>query len=300
VWDLPRHVFIIRALIVYGSNMKTAAILFSGGALRGYSQFGAMKAIEEFLKKNDSEINTIIGTSFGAITAALVALGYDSEQLIKDSKKKGFNLFNIIDVKIFGPGILRGRKIENEIKRYVGNKTFQDTKHELKINSVDLLTGKEYIFTKDGLVAADGSNIIPDKNIRLVDAILASISIPVLFRPKKIENLLLADGGLISPVAINLIDTNSFDKTFIVDVSMANISFVEPKKEPRKLDLLKQSISIMQRQFHFEKLEILTKNKDNVYWIRPNIGPERILRNGEMNRLIDTGYEETKKILGLK
>ena len=57
--------------------MKIGLVL-SGGGVRGAAHIGAIKA----LKENKIEIETIAGTSAGAIVASLYALGYTTNEMI--------------------------------------------------------------------------------------------------------------------------------------------------------------------------------------------------------------------------
>src|SRR5690349_19574790 len=55
-------------------------IVFSGGGARGISHLGVLKALEEFHVKIDS----ISGTSVGALIGAFYAQGYGPEEILND------------------------------------------------------------------------------------------------------------------------------------------------------------------------------------------------------------------------
>ncbi len=278
--------------------MKKVALVFSGGALRGFSQMGAYKAIEVFLKQNNAKITAVVGTSFGSVTAGLIALGFSSKQMIELSHESGLKLASLRDVKLKGAGILKPTRLRTELKKHIGDKTFADVKPRLVINSVDILTGKEFVFTKKGLLAADRSEEYLDKNIALIDAIVASCSIPGVFVPSQMFGKLLVDGGLANPIGLDLIDRRRYDFVIGVDVCMANFNFVTSKR-PSMLQVVQQSISIAQRQFHFERVEKHIEDHPNIYIIRPNVGPVNKKNKNEMDRIIECGYIEAKKVLGV-
>ena len=58
-------------------NSLRYACLFGGGAIRGVSYIGAIKAFEEL----NIVPNTLAGSSVGSIIAALLAVGYNAEEL---------------------------------------------------------------------------------------------------------------------------------------------------------------------------------------------------------------------------
>ena len=54
-------------------------LALSGGGIRGAAHIGAIKA----LKENGIDIDSVAGTSAGAIIAALFAMGYTSKEMIR-------------------------------------------------------------------------------------------------------------------------------------------------------------------------------------------------------------------------
>jgi NTE family protein len=275
--------------------MKKAALVLSGGALRGYAQIGAVRVIEKFLQKKNVKITTVVGTSFGAITASLTALDYSAEEMTAFSKDIGFKLFHIHDLKLLGPALIRGRRIKGHLLNCLGNKTFNDVSCELIINTVDILTGTEYKFTKAGLSSADDSRIFKDNSIKLIDAVLASIAVPFIFRPKEMFNMLLVDGGLVNPLGVRLINPKQYDYVICVDVSLPNFDFITLKKATKRL-MIQQAISILQRQFYLKKKTEYQKEK-NVIMITPNVGIVNPIRRNELDRIIQCGIDEAKKVL---
>lgn len=275
--------------------MKKAALVFSGGALRGFSQMGAYQAIAEFLKEKNAKVQSVVGTSFGAITASMIALGFSPEEMIGFSKSGGLKLANIRDLKFKGSGLLKPNHLKRELEKHMLGKSFKDTKKNLVINTVDLHSGKEFIFNHKGLIAVDRSEQILD-NISIIDAILASTAIPVAFVPRKMYGKYLVDGGLANPIGLDLINRSKFDYVIGVDTCMANFNFVTTKT-PTKIQVMQQTISIAQRQFHFERLEKHLECHDNMYIIKPPVGPVNPKKKGEMERVLDCGYHEAQKVL---
>ena len=66
--------------------------IFGGGAIRGISYIGAIKALEEL----NINSKTIAGSSVGAIFAVLYAIGYTSEEIKNMFLKINFDLFRDI------------------------------------------------------------------------------------------------------------------------------------------------------------------------------------------------------------
>jgi NTE family protein len=85
-------------------------------------------------------------------------------------------------------GLIRGNRIEKIFRGYFNGKTFEQTKIPLQLVATDLFTG-------EAVVLQEGS---------LAEAVRASISIPVLFQPKKIAGKVLIDGAVSDPLPIDV------------------------------------------------------------------------------------------------
>lgn len=171
--------------------------IFGGGAIRGVSYVGAIKALEELGVK----INTYAGSSVGAIFAGLFAVGYNAEELKEIFMQANYELFRDIH---FGFGkdfaISKGEIFLDWLrdlveKKYYGldyNKdanepvTFADIDKNLVIITTDLTNFKYKEFSK-----------AETPNVELAFAIRVSASMPGLVKPVIEENgSLLVDGDL--------------------------------------------------------------------------------------------------------
>jgi NTE family protein len=83
-------------------------------------------------------------------------------------------------------GVFNGDLILDELDKYLGDKKFSDCKIPFIAVSVDLLTGKKFYHTKGFLK----------------DAVRASCSIPLIFKPYELNGRFLVDGGLVECVPI--------------------------------------------------------------------------------------------------
>ncbi len=170
--------------------------LFGGGAIRGVSYIGAIKAFE------DVGINPDIlgGSSVGAIFAALLALGYNSNELNNIFSKVNFNLFRDITIGI-GPlfALSKGEVFLEWIRELIERKfygdsykkgenspvRFCDIEKELVIITTDLANFKCNEFSKTET---------PDYEI--ASAIRISCCMPGLMKPVEYNGKLLVDGDL--------------------------------------------------------------------------------------------------------
>ncbi len=275
--------------------MKSTALVFSGGALRGFAQIGAYEVIDRYLREIGGRVDLAVGTSFGSITASLVALGFSPGQMLEMSQENGLSMTGPLDIDITGPSLLRGQHLRKELGRHLGGRTFADTRCELLINAVDALSGEEYLFCRDGLRSAAGRVSVPDSRIPLIDAVTASTAIPAVFRPLEREGHVLLDAGMVNPFALDLVDTERYDLVIGVDVCMANFDFIRPDSYG-SFRMVQQAISLMQRQFYTRRWEHIAR-LPHVKIIRPKTGPVSPRRKAELDRLLGEGRKAAEAVL---
>jgi len=151
-------------------------LVLSGGAAYGFAHIGVIKT----LLKHNIPIDVIAGTSMGALVGGVYAAGVSVEEMEKTLQ--GFSRKHIVDFNPFvltDTGLLYGKKVSNFLRKLVGDKKIEDCDKKYCAIASDLYSGKKYVFKKGDLVTA----------------IRASISIPVIFKPVKIDKMCLIDGG---------------------------------------------------------------------------------------------------------
>lgn len=96
-------------------------------------------------------------------------------------------------------GLNRGTVISNLVKKVGAKKgiyDITDIRIPLYIPSVDLSTGNLIVFTSENKGKAFSDNIIYINNIDIASAVRASCSFYGIFSPVRIDNFILADGGI--------------------------------------------------------------------------------------------------------
>ena len=167
--------------------MKKLGLALSSGAARGLAHIGVLKVLEN----EKIPIDIIAGTSMGALVAALWAAGFSAAKIekIAGGFKRRLRTFFLIDPTLPIRGLLKGKTVRKILKGYLGDKTFYDTRLPLKIVTCDIRERREFIIDKG----------------RLVDAVMASISIPGIFEPLNYGGRQLVDGGIVSPLPVSVL-----------------------------------------------------------------------------------------------
>lgn len=180
-------------------NKKTSVslVLGSGGA-RGLAHIGVI----EWLEENGYAIQSISGSSMGALIGGIYAAGELSTYKKWVTALDRSDVVRMLDLSFGWSGLLKGERIISRLRDLIGDREIEDLPITFTAVATDIERGKE-------VWLARGS---------LFDAIRASIAVPLVFTPYEINGRKLLDGGLLNPlpVAPTLRDQN--DITIAVNV----------------------------------------------------------------------------------
>ena len=158
-------------------------IAMSGGGIKGLCHAGVLKALEEQGIKPD----ILSGVSSGAVVGALYADGYTPDEIAKLFEDISFR--QMTKIQIPDGGFFRIDAFEKFMQKTLRAKTFEELKIPLRIVATNLDKGQSTVFTKG----------------KLVDAVVASCSVPILFTPKVIDGVRYVDGGVLKNFPVSTI-----------------------------------------------------------------------------------------------
>lgn len=197
-------------------NKKIALVLSSGGA-RGIAHIGAIDVLEE----NGYEITSIVGCSMGSLVGGMYASGnYQQfkEWIFSLTKKK---MLKLSDADINTSYVVKGNLLMKEMKNLMPDCLIEECKIPFAAVATDVRNEKEVLF----------------KSGSLYDAIRASISIPIFFKPVQNEDMLLMDGALVNPFPLNHVIMNGADKVVAINVTAkSNNEFIPQLQRTGKLE----------------------------------------------------------------
>ncbi|GAA5011693.1 hypothetical protein GCM10023206_19990 [Acinetobacter puyangensis] len=207
---------------------KIALVLGSGGA-RGYAHIGVIKVLEE----NGITPDFIVGTSAGSIVGALYASGKTSKQL--EEIAMALKVSDVRDFTFSKQGFFDGQKIEDYINKLVDVQSLENLKIPLYVVATELKTGKETVFYQGNTGKA----------------VRASTSIPSMFVPTKIGDEEYVDGGLVSPVPVEVAKKLGADIIIAVNI-LAKPEYTETSN---MWGLFNQNINVMQNRLAYYAAE---------------------------------------------
>ena len=205
-----------------------ALVLGSGGA-RGYAHIGAI----EILEKNNIYPDFIVGTSAGSIVGSLYASGKNSSELREIALNLKAN--DVRDVTLDRKGFFEGKKVEDFINKEVNNTPLQSLKIPMYVIATELKEGKKVVFNYGNTG----------------QAVRASVAIPSMFIPTKIGDDEYVDGGLVSPVPVDVAKKLGADIVIAVDILAQPVH----TETSNIWGLFNQNINIMQKHLAQEELK---------------------------------------------
>ncbi|NVK28329.1 MAG: patatin-like phospholipase family protein [Flavobacteriia bacterium] len=197
------------------SDKKSVALVLGSGGARGLAHIGVIEVLEE----RGYEITSISGASIGAVIAGVYAAG--SMQDYKDwivslDRRK---VFGLMDFTLSSHGFIKGERVFNEMKQFVGIEKIEDLRIPFSAVAVDLENQEEVVFTEGDLWSA----------------IRASVAIPSVLTPVMQDNRILVDGGVVNPLPVNRVKRTDNDILAAVDLNALvddHLPSVNPKSKP--------------------------------------------------------------------
>lgn len=231
-------IFLILILFVSYSysqdtpQRKKVALVLSGGGAKGTAHIGALKVLEQA----NIPIDMIVGTSMGALMGGLYSIGYNADMLdslvrvqdwtfllsdkidtremniIQREKRNtyllSFALNNIGKLSIGKPGFIKGKNLANLFSKltlgYHDSIDFNSLPIPFSCVATDIVKFEEIDFHSGNLATA----------------MRASMSIPAVFTPVKMDSMILVDGGLKNNFPVDVAKQMGAD--IIIGVSVQN------------------------------------------------------------------------------
>ncbi len=268
------------------------AYVLSGGNLRGALQVGALQAL---LKDPARQPDFVVGTSIGSINGAMLA--YDPTP---GGMEKLAHIWRNVKRSDVYPGRRFGlarRLVRRRDSLYSDRplrrmcqlamppqlQTFADLKIPLYVTVATLNSFSLYVWGAD-------------RSANLIDAIVASASMPVVFPPIVYRDHQYVDGGLISNLPVQVALAKGATEIYALDVGLTTQNLPRAKGV---LAILNRAIQVMLHQQTLRELEQVIH--------RPGITLHHIMLNGfkdlrwgdfsKTSEMIEQGYKQTRAYL---
>lgn len=251
-------------------SKKLGLALGSGGS-RGVAHVGVLRALEE----EGIEPKFIAGCSMGSVVGACYANGMTCDKMLEAVYAiKAAKIIDPSAVPISKMGLFKGNKMYDLLLEHLGKVTFDKLLIPYCCVASDMLSGR--------LVTLSEGEVVP--------AVRASSSMPAIFRPVRMDNKLLIDGGVLCRVPTQQVWDMGADVVLAVDVlgntgdSVKNVKNIISMVF-RVYDMMDYNANEMKKQLTARKGEL---------WITPDMEGMSQYVVKDLDKAYEQGYAATK------
>jgi NTE family protein len=176
---------------------KTISLVLGSGGARGIVHIG----IIQWLEDHGYEIRSISGCSMGALIGGFYAAGRLDAYTEWLEGIDVLDMLKLLDFKGSG-GFVSGEKLMKKLQEIIGEHQIEDLPIKFTAVATDIDTQKE-VWINEG---------------PLLNAIRASISLPLFFTPFSYKGKRVVDGGVLNPVPIAPTFHDNTDLTISVNL----------------------------------------------------------------------------------
>ena len=244
--------------------MKKLGLALGAGGSRGVAHIGFLKALEEEGIKPDY----ICGCSMGSVVGAAYASGMSPQDMWLAVTK--LRILDLISPSKQRGGLFGTKKMRQQLLKNIGDITFEELNIPFHCVAVDMCTQTLVEFS-------EGS---------VLDAVVASSSIPAIFHPLDKDGMRLIDGGVLERVPVKQVKDMGADVVVAVDV----LGQKDCSEDcPHVLGIMLEVFDMMDNYRTKRRRE---DNKDIIdFWLEPDLGNMSQYELKQVQFAYEKGYE---------
>ena len=295
---------VLSCVLLLSSFLCTAqkvGIVLSGGGAKGIAHIGVLKALEE----NHIPIDYVIGTSMGGVVGAMYAAGYSPSEIEYIALSSDFQ--DWVSGKYDSDYSYFFQK-KNQNPSFISAKLQIDTGFHFKFRSnlindvplnfalIELLAQAsanakdnfDKLFVPYRCIVSDvlSQKMIPMKSGNLVAAVRGTFTVPLIYRPIKVDDKYVFDGGLYDNFPVDVMKTE-----FAPDVIIgSNVSSKTFNTYPKNIDEKLMNKFLM---YLFLSKSDSTSLGENGIYIQPNLKDYTSVNFSPVKEIIKQGYDAT-------
>ena len=232
-----RHIILFLLLFkVWPVQAQKVGLVLSGGGAKGLAHIGTLKALEE----NNIPIDYVTGTSMGGVVGAMYAAGYTPLQMEAVALSRDFQ--DWVTGKYTSDFGFFFQKTDLNASM-ISTKLTADTNLRLTfrsnlVNDIPLNFALLELFSQASAIAKDDfdhlfvpyrcmvSDVISQKSITvkkgsLAEAVRGTLSVPFIYRPIKLDDKYVFDGGLYNNFPVDVMK-KEFKPDYIIGVNVSS------------------------------------------------------------------------------
>ena len=249
---------------------KKLGLALGAGGARGVAHVGFLHALDEAGIRADC----VTGCSMGSIVGACYCAGVPMQTIRSVMTELKLSRIASLNVNALrASGLFRLNKARKLLEEYIGaDTTFADLAVPFRCVATDLLSGRT--------VCISEGNVI--------DAIIASSSVPGAFSPVERDGMLLVDGGVIERVPVRELKSMGAETIVAVDV-LGNLVTAVSKPPANLIETFLRYIDVIDTRVTQSKRR--SRMKDIDLWLEPELGDMDQYKVKNLEFACRKGYE---------
>lgn len=279
---------------------QKVGVVFSGGGAKGLAHIGVLKALEE----NNIPIDYIVGTSMGGVVGGMYAAGYSPAEIEKialssdfqdwvsgryDSGHKFFFQKRSSDPSSFTLKLEIDTGFQARFRStIVGDVPLNFALIELFSRaSVNAHNDFNKLFVPFRCIVADvfSQKAIDVDHGSLPEAIRGTVTVPLVYRPVKVDGRYVFDGGLYNNFPVDVMKQD-LKPDYIIGANVSSKTFTDYPKDDEKL--MGRSLLYM----FLSKSDSTSIGKNGIY-IQPDLHEYSTTNFSPVAQMIRAGYDAT-------
>ena len=293
--------FSLTLLVLTQVKGQKVGLVLSGGGAKGLAHIGVLKALEE----NHIPIDYITGTSMGGIVGALYAAGYspseieyiaesdDFQEWVNGRFKSDFRYY--FKKKPDNPAFLNA-KLEIDTSF---NASFRaNLVNDIPLNfallqllgqaSASAQNNFDNLFVPYRCIVSDifDKKMVPIGSGSLVEAVRGTMAVPLVYRPVKVGNRYVFDGGIYNNFPLDVMKKD-FNPDYIIGVNVSSKTYNEyPTENDDRV------VNRFLMYMFLANSDTASVGKNGTV-IQPNISSFSATNFSEVTAIIKSGYDAT-------
>jgi NTE family protein len=269
---------------------RSLGLVLSGGGARGFAHIGVIRALREA----GLHIDTVGGTSIGAIIAAGVAADWPYEEMLERYRRAFVDGMPLRDYTLPFVAMCRGARVSRLLREAFGERDIEDLPLPFFAVSANLTTGSAVVH-REGPVWL---------------WLRASCAIPGVLPPVLHRGQVLVDGAVINNLPTDVMRAEGVSDVAAVDIGADDVlqahveefatppawrMLLEKLRRPQRPGLL--SILLRAGMVNAEAASRLRRSQANLL-LTPPLGDVELLEWHAYERAIDLGYRYAREVIG--
>lgn len=298
---LKKIVLIILTFLTFPLYAQKVGLVLSGGGAKALAHIGTLKALEE----NNIPIDYITGTSMGGIIGAMYAAGYAPSQIEKIALSAEFQDWVSGRFKSDYSFFFQKQPVSPSI---LSAKLALDTSLRMSfrsnlVNDIPLNFALLELFSQASAISKDNfdnlfvpyrcmvSDVLSQTSITvkkgsLAEAVRATMTVPLIYRPIKLEGKYVFDGGLYNNFPADIMK-KEFNPDFMIGANVSSKTYNEYPKDGDERLMNRLMV------FMFLSKSDSTLIGDKGIYIQPDLKDYNVTNFNPVQDLIKQGYDAT-------